>query len=344
MNQVGIDFGSFSVKAVEAKVDGKKSELVNFAKLPAQKFNILSDNKDDIKSNIELLSDFIVQNGFLGKYANISIPEHLIYTTILTFPNLKSKELENAIKFELGQNSPIPLEEASKTFQILPKTSKFEKEISVLAVVAPNSLTSKLHYLVTNSGLKVMSIEPETVCTIRSIIDEENEDTPATLIANLGYKNSSLSIYSDFSVRFTRSLGLGFFNIIRAVSEGLELEPIQAEEYVKTYGLLSDKLNGKIRDALFPILTLILEEIKRSCTYFESRGYGSPIKRVVLTGGLSTIPGLVVHTANFLGLEVELANSWKRFNSYGKFKDRQNELNISNTLYSTAAGASLKGI
>lgn len=343
MNQIGLDIGSSSIKAVESKIDNKKIELVNFAKASfGSKFNLLSDSPEDFKNNVNLLSDFVVQNGFLGKYTNIAIPEHLIYTSVLTFPQLKNKELENAIKLELGQNSPIPLEESSKTFQILPKTNKFEKEITVLAVVAPNTLTSKLHKLVTESGLKVMSIEPETVCTIRSVIDEENEDTPTTLIANLGSKNSTLSIYSDFSIRFTRSLGLGFSTFIRAVADDLSLEEIQAEEYIKTYGFVADKLQGKIRDSILPVYALTLDEIKRAGTYFESRSYGNSVKRVVLTGEVSTIPGIVVHTANYLGIEVELANSFKRFNNLGKYKDRQKELDFNSPYFSTACGASLK--
>lgn len=344
MNQIGIDIGSYSVKGIESKIDGKKAELINIAKAAYPGLNVLSGSVEDEKRSIEFLSDFVVQNGFLGKYANIAIPEHLIYTTILNFPQLKPKDLENAIKLELGQNSPIPLEESSKTFQILPKTSKFEKEISVLAVVAPNSLTSKVHNIFSSSGLRVMSIEPETVCTLRSLINEENEDTPTTLIANLGNKTSTLSIYSDFSIRFTRTLSLGFTTLVRSVSEGLKLETIQAEEYIKTYGFLGDKLNGKIKDAIAPLYTLTLEEIKRACTYFESRSYGNPVKRVILTGGLATIPGIVVHTANFLGIEVELANSWKRYSNLGKYKDRGAELSNGSPYFSTSVGASLKNI
>nr|MBP7859531.1 pilus assembly protein PilM [Patescibacteria group bacterium] len=155
-------------------------------------------------------------------------------------------------------------------------------------------------------------------------------------------KNTIISIYSDFAIRFTRTLGTGFENFVKAVSQDLKLESLQAEEYIKTYGFINDKLNGKIKDALIPIYSLILEEIKRSISFFETRSFGKPVKRVVLTGGGSALPAIVVFTANYLGFEVQLGNSFSRFASLGKYKNRKTELEDISPIFATSVGLSLK--
>lgn len=341
MNQVGLDLGTNSIKAVEVKLDRGKSSLVNIAKARSGKLAFLSDSVREKSDSVQYLTDFVVQNNLLGKPANISLPESLIYTRVLNLPRLNSKELSKAVQLEIEQESPIPLSEASMTFQILPDAKPNNDKMEVLAVIAPKSLTKKVHELVTNSGLKVTSIEPETIATGRSLISDFSE-SPVTLIADIGHTSSVLSIFMQNSIRLTRPFPTAFTAIVKSVAQSLDLEMVQAEEYVKTYGLVSDKLNGKIKDSVSPIYSIILNEIKRAMTYFETRGYGENVKRVLLCGGGSLIPGVVVYTANYLGVEVELADPWSQFSDLGKYRERGKELEDIAPLFATAVGSSLK--
>lgn len=341
MNQIGLDIGNNMLKAVSVKIERNSVVLESVAKAASGKLGFLSDSEKDQKEAIEYLTDFVLQNGFLGKSVNISIPESLIFSRILQLPKLKDKDLNSAVRLEIEQDSPFPLSEASMTFQVLPAFAGRSETIDVLAVVAPKNLTEKLHKLLSSSGLKVSSIEPESIAMTRSLIDDTKQNPP-TLIANIGHTTTSLAVYSNYAVRLTRPFPTGFNSLVKAVSQELDLEMIQAEEYVKTYGLTSDKLNGKIKTALNPVYAIILNEIKRAMTYFETRGYLDNVKRVVVCGGGSTIPGIVVYSANFLGTEVEVADPWEKFKDLGKYKDRKKELEDIGPIFTTAAGLALK--
>jgi|SRR3989344_5492 len=343
MNLIGLDIGYGLIKAVEVSVDKNKTELYNIAKASASEINLLSDSEASLKRGKEFLTDFVMQNDFLGKIVNVGVPQALTYIKISTFPNLKGRELENAIRLELEQESPIPINDASKSFQILPKVSNDSDKVDVLEVIAPISLTKKLLNIVRSSGMKISVLEPTALSNTRGIIDE-GIDNPSTLIVDIGEKNTDIVIYSDFALRFTRSVATGFESIVKSVAQELDLEIVQAAEYVKAYGLVADKLDGKIKDAIVPIYSIILNEIKRSITFFETRHSSNLIRRVVLCGGGGLIPGVVVYTANFLSVEVQISNPWNRFTSLGRYQDRQAELEDIGPLFTTAVGLALKGV
>ncbi len=340
MNILGLDFGTSLIKAVELKSDKSKSELISIAKASSKDIKLMSSSKEDMERSINFLTDFVMQNNFLGKSVNISVPQTLIYTTILKFPSLKDKELENAIKLQMEGLSPIPLEEASQTYQILPKYNEVEGT-SVLVVVAPKSLTKKILDIATESGLRVNALEPEALAVSRSLLSEDSEE-PTTLIVDIGHKSTNISIYSDFSIRFIRTLSTGFSAFVKSASQELSLESVQAEEYVKTYGFLSDKLEGKLKNATMPILSIILDEVKRAIAYYEKENPNSLVRRIILTGGGALVPGIIVNAANFLSVEVQIANPWNTITSLGKYKDRMSELESFAPLYSVALGLALK--
>ena len=257
MNLIGLDIGYGLIKAVEVSVDKNKTELYNIAKASASEINLLSDSEASLKRGKKFLTDFVMQNDFLGKIVNVGVPQALTYIKISTFPNLKGRELENAIRLELEQESPIPINDASKSFQILPKVSNDSDKVDVLEVIAPISLTKKLLNIVKSSGMKISVLEPTALSNTRGIIDE-GIDNPSTLIVDIGEKNTDIVIYSDFALRFTRSVATGFESIVKSVAQELDLEIVQAAEYVKAYGLVADKLDGKIKDAIVPIYSIIL--------------------------------------------------------------------------------------
>ena len=112
----------------------------------------------------------------------------------------------------------------------------------------------------------------------------------------------------------------------------------QAEEYKKVYVLMEDQLEGKVYEAIKPIIDIITQEAKRVIQAFQVR-YNSPIKRVVLSGGGAKMPGLVIYLANNLGLEVQEADPWYLIT---KDKALAGKLSQEAPTYSVAVGLALR--
>jgi type IV pilus assembly protein PilM len=142
----------------------------------------------------------------------------------------------------------------------------------------------------------------------------------SVLVVSIGAQTTDLAILRGGILTLTRSISAGGQALTRALAQGLEFTQMQAEEYIKTYGLQQDKLEGKIVAAVKPIMDTIIGEIRRSLAFYQEKYRDDHVQLVVLSGGSSRIPGMVTTVAQSLGMEVQLANPWvgitrdKRFN------------------------------
>jgi Tfp pilus assembly PilM family ATPase len=119
------------------------------------------------------------------------------------------------------------------------------------------------------------------------------------------------------------------------------MQPQQAEEYKKTYGLTKDELEGKVRLALEAVLKLVADEIKKAIHFYVTEEKETAPSLVIVTGGTSAMPFLVSSLAEILNLEVILGNPFANFLlDQGMSKKLQDF----GSLYSVAVGLALAEI
>jgi len=345
MDVIGLDIGTNLIKAVEVRKKSGSIELLNFSYAPAFKESLLSESSSDADNFARHLRKFIADSGFTGTSVVASFPETHVFTRVIQIPKMSEKEIEKAVFWEAEQYLPVSIEDVNLSFQVLPKDKESgaseEGKTEVLLVAAPKGLVARFIKILEKSGLSPLGLEPESMSIARSVYFKE-EGSPATLIANIGYDATNLSVLVNQCIRFTRSISTGGVSLTRAISQDLNLEAKQAEEYLKSYGLDETKMDGKIRSSIEPVFNVILNEMRKSIAYFESRKSPRKVKRVVLCGGVSTIPGVLVYTAQYLGLEVQKANPWRKIIVGDKFNSK--ELDEIAPMFASSIGLVLKEV
>ncbi len=307
----GLDIGSAQIKAVELTSINKSHQLTNVGIYPTPPRSTLSE----LSSDQEALADSIkklVEGARIGTpNVVVALPESQIFTRVIEMPPLSDKELASAIHWEAEQYIPMPLNEVSFIWQVLsrPKQPVPGSKMEVLFVAAPLTLIAKYNKILEMADLKPIRIETEILAIVRSLTAKAT-DSVTTLIASIGASTTDLCIVRNGIISFTRSVATGGVAFTRAVASELNLEIDQAEEYKKTYGLLEDQLDGKIFNALRPILNVVVEEIRRALAFHQGKQPDDPIRRVVLCGGSAKLPGIVVYLASALGLETQIGDPW----------------------------------
>ncbi len=127
---------------------------------------------------------------------------------------------------------------------------------------------------------------------------------------HLGASSTDFAVVSKGVILMTRSVAAGGLSITRSISQFLNFELTQAEEYKKIYGLQEDQLGGKIFQTIQPLVNMIISETARIIQSFQIKNPQNPIKRIVLSGGGAKMPGAVLYFANKLGLEIQEADPW----------------------------------
>jgi type IV pilus assembly protein PilM len=187
-----------------------------------------------------------------------------------------------------------------------------ENKMQVLLVAAPLNLIKRYQTILELAGLTLASIETEVLSTIRGLISSDR--SPTSLIVSIGSMSTTLCIVQKGIIIFNYSIPLGGLAMSRAIASDFGLNPAQAEEYKRIYGLSDKNFGGKLGKAIEPILTSILSEIKKATTFYSDKYKNIPISQILLTGGGASLPGITMYFAQNLSVETVIANPWKMRN------------------------------
>lgn len=336
----GLDIGSHSIKVVQLRRDNKRFILQAFGKANTPANALSSDAPLDQDALSEAIKTLVHDAKITASNVAVAFPESAIFTRVIELPSMGDKELANALQWEAEQYIPLPLKDVKLSWQILsrPDSKDSGAKMSVFLVAAPNSLIDRYVSLLKQAKLNPIAFETETIAIKRALVDGRDAG-PTTLVISIGATTTDLAIVSGGVTSFTRSIATGGLALARAIAQDLGFEMGQAEEYKKNYGLVEDQLEGKVMQAIKPVVDIITSEIERAILFYQTRHPVDPIKRVVLVGGTANLPGMVVYLATTIGLEVQIGSPWQNVEIPAELQQQVKE---DETSYAVAVGLAMK--
>lgn len=307
---VGLDIGTKTIKIVELTKEGNSfslsaSGIVGFSGNSVEK---IVDEKE-MSSFAQIIKKLHKETGATGSDVILSIPEQGAFTRTVTFPLLTDAEIASAVKWELEQYIPIPAAEAISQHIILERNEKVSPPyVLVLLVAAPRVLVEKYTKLVQMAGLNPVAVETELIALTRALAPIDK----TVLLMDVGANSTDIAIARNSLLSFSRSIPLAGEAFTRAVSQGLGVNVTQAEEYKKTYGFAANQLEGKVKGALDPVLRLIVDEVKKAISFYETEQKNEPPTSIQISGGTSGMPQIITGLTDLLGIEVSVANPFAR--------------------------------
>ncbi len=339
---IGLDIGTNEVKAVYLTPEGDKFKLVAFGSVATPAGGSASENLADQQKLADNIRQLLRDAGINSRRAVIALPESQVFTRVIETPFLTDTELDSAINWEAEQYVPVPLSDVLLRHQILttPEKNDPNGKMTVLIVAAPNTVINRYMKIIELAGLELGGIETEILAISRALMFNDPA-SPPTLIINLGAATTDISVVNKGILSFARSLPTGGDAVTRAMSTDLNLDPVQAEEYKRAYGLDKSKLDGKVFNSIKTVIDIITAEVKKGLVYYQTKQPDDVVRRVVLSGGMAQMPGLVDFLAQGLTMEVQVGNSLA---GLSKTEQQARALLESAPLYTVAVGLALKQI
>lgn len=336
---VGLDIGFFSIKVVALSKEGDQFRLVSLGSIPAPRPGIVSDSDADLEVLANSIKQLLGAARIDSREVITALPESRIFTRVIDdLPYLTDSELSSAIRYAAEEFIPMSLADVNLNWQVLVRSKDKNQKTVVLVIASPKHLVSKYIKVLDLVGLRPKALETEIIAVTRSLVGS-NPFSPSSLIIQLGANTTDFAAVSKGLIWLTRSISTGGMALTRSLAQHFNFEVSQAEEYKKVYGLMEDQLEGKVFEALKPVVDIITGEGRRVIQAFETKYPQNPIKRVVLSGGGAKMPGLVIYLANTLGLEVQEADPWY---SIAKEKSSVSKLASDAPSYSVAVGLALR--
>jgi type IV pilus assembly protein PilM len=339
----GVDLSDLSVKVMQLEREGGAERIKGYAVADIPAGNI-EDGKIINKEAVAAIIREAIKNSGPRKIKSnkviCSLPESKAFLRIVSIPKMSEAEAEEAIKWEMEANIPLPIDQVYFDWQFLDTNN--ENKQNVLTVAIAKEIVDDVVGVLNLAGLETYGLEIESVASARSLIKEGDKEKGVGLIVDMGAQHTSFIMIVDGAPYFTSSIPFSSESINDAITKGLNLTLKEAEKIKITHGIESSNDNP-VFNVIKPLLENLFQEIDRTLDFYGemNKENNAQVERIVLCGGGSNMKGLVPYLAKKLNRDVELGNPWINLNT-GK------ELPIINrqdaARYSTVIGLALRGI
>jgi len=309
MDFIGLDIGSFSIKVAQVAREGRAFRLLSLGRAKMPPVNIASEAPKDHVAIAETIKKLLASLNIKSRYVVASLPEKDLASRVVKVPQMSEEELTSSLRYEADAFVPFDLDDAVLRYQVIKEDEK-TRRMTVFLVAAPKRLVNRYLDFIKLADLQPLALETELLSLNRALTNSESEPV---LLMNLGFKSCSFAISWQGKIYVTRSLPVAGEALTTALSRELQIDPSQAEEYKKAYGLEEKVLEGKVRKILSPLIGSVTAEAKKAIQFFEEEKK-QPVKQVILSGGTAGLPGIASYFVASLGIEAVVANPFSLLN------------------------------
>ena len=296
---VGVDIGTASIKVAELEHrTGHRFNLSNYAYFYSNKKDSLYYNSFNVQYTLiaDTLRMMFEEAGITEKRVYMSLPISLSFSTIFSLPQMKRSELEKTVQFEAKRFIPVAIEEIHFDWSVLKHLSN-NNEQKILIVAVPNDILLKYYAIVKSLGLHLEGIELESFSLARSLVGEEKN---SVLVVDIGARVTNITITEQQATSVHYHSSVSLMRIAQRLAEVMSVSYTRALDVARAQGLESTQ---EIKKSMQPLIDELVSEIKKANEGYVRQG-GSSVHRIILSGALTTMPGLKDYLQQSCGVEV----------------------------------------
>jgi type IV pilus assembly protein PilM len=316
---VGLDIGSYSVKAVELKSKKKGTEelyevkKIGYELLPHDA--IVEGTIIDSAAVVETIRMIFDENKITNRNVVISVSGNSVIIKKISLPSMDTEELAESIIWEAKHNIPYPYEETNVDYAIL-KSSDYteDKNLDILLVAAKKDKIANYSNVVNQARKNLEAIEVD-VFALQNALDvnyPELSKEKTIAIINLGANITNVIIIEKNVPQLFRDLSLGGSFFTENISKDLGISFDDAEKLLK--GLPVKNVEPERYEAILNMnIQNILEEVEKTFSFFEAGEKAErKIEAIFLSGGLSKLKDLAAKFEQKFNMRTELFNPFRR--------------------------------
>lgn len=316
---LGIDIGDASLKMVELRKKNRHIYLSNYA-FSESTSDVSFTKMTDINYLARAINKIKTESGITSKRVTASLPTFAVFSSIINIANVDKKGLAAAINEEAKKVIPLPLEEMTLDWKVIPEADgkiPTKGNMRVFLTGSPKKLVRKYIDIFKATKLSLASLETETFSLVRSLL---GDDKSTVMIVEIGANSTDLSIVKESIPVLNRSLMVCASTVTKALTEKMGLTYAQAEQFkCDLSGALSADAQEEVPQFLVKVLEPIVTEMQYMLDFFRSQNSGE-VEKVVLSGGGALLLNLAEYLSSRLNLKVIIGDPWNRIHYPAELK------------------------
>jgi type IV pilus assembly protein PilM len=310
---IGVDLGSSTLKMAQLRTCEHGLELLaaGSAKIP---YEIRGHSRRRLHFLSGKIRSLLRSGGFQGRQAILSMPAPAIFLRPVKIPISLTNQMEQAIRGELRDKLPYPVEQAVIRHILAGTVYVNGKEMQerIVAVISEHDLRDYMK-MARGAGLDLIGANIEACAIVECfsrLFRRASDDTRTTLFIDIGSASTQVVLTCGQQLVFARNLPVGGHTQDQAVAEALQI-PIEQAHRIGAK-LLASQEHSEAEDELFRLLDAkireIAEEITHCLRYCESSFRSHAIDRVIFVGGQAHNRRLCQSIAERLNLPAQVGD------------------------------------
>ncbi|HSH48181.1 MAG TPA: type IV pilus assembly protein PilM [Halomonas sp.] len=341
---VGVDITSATVKLIELKRAGGGLQVESYAVRPLREGAVVERRIRDMSEVVDALKRVIDHAKPSARRVAVTVPSNAVITKTLTLPSsLDDDEIEARIKVESDRHIPFPFNEVAFDFQRLGVNGRYAEQQDVLLIACRHQDVGQLTEAVTQAGLAPAVVDAEPF-VIERAFTELSQQLPLTTgrsdgvaLVDVGANMNSFYVLHSGRIVYSRNTALGGRALTEEICARYNLSLDEAGLAKKRGGLPEDYQHS----VLEPFREALVQQTSRAQQLYYTSGSKYEVSRMVLAGGTSLLPGLAERLAEECGMDVVIADPFRRMQVNPRIDKQRLESDAPALL--TACGLAMRG-
>jgi len=306
---VGVDITSATVKLLELGRHAGGLRIDSYAVRPLREGAVIERRIRDKSEIVDTLQRAVEHAQLRSRRAVVAVPNSAAITRIVSFPaSLSDEDIEARIQLESDKYIPFPLNEVAFDFQRMGRHLRYDDQQEIMLVACRlqdiDTLTSTLDAV----GLEVVAVDVEgfaleRVCQALQVSQDDEKDG-STALVDIGANLCAFHVLKGGRIVYSRDSLCGGRQLTDAISRHYGMSFDEAGRAKRRGGLPEDYRQA----VLLPFIDTLIQHIGRSLQLYYTSAGQQQVRRLILAGGSSALPGLAERLRTQSGLDAMLAN------------------------------------
>ena len=323
---VGVDIGSSSVKLVVLSREKRTIFLDSYAVVGLPASAIVDGHVQELGVVAEAIEKGVKICGSKLDSAITGVPSSAVIIKHLDISNAFSEaELEDQIKIEADQFIPYPLDEVAIDFEVQGPHSTNPELNRILLVACRNNDVIQREASVNSAGLNCRVVDVDTFAIERllSYLNRESVESDELVASvDIGASTMTINVMHQGAIIYNREQGFGSNELTNSIHIqcGMSVEEVEQSFRLNEISLEIEAM------LIEPFRDTVVQQISRALQFYYSSNVQNQLSKIYLSGGCSSIKGLVELLEEELGITVVLTNPFSTMQVQAKInKERLNK-------------------
>ncbi len=310
-NVVGLDIGSSSVKAVELTSKGNDYTLASLGieSLPPE---VIVDGAIISKLPVaDAINKIYSEQKISNKKIVTAISGNSVIVKKIVIPAQGQENLSESIRWEAEQYIPFDIADVNIDYQVLGQVPDTEN-LNVMLVAAKKEKVSDHTSVVVMAGKVPVTVDVDAFA-LQNAYEVNYEPTPHTITAllNIGASIININVVKGQESLFVRDITMGGNQYNEFLQREFNISYEDAERL--KHGAKLPSINEEsVKNVVTSVAELIALEIEKTLDFFKTTTTINKIDRILVSGGSSSIPGLIEFLSDKFEMPAEKFDSFRK--------------------------------